>query len=423
MKYFIPQSVIALFCFMFIAGCSSVERSSASSQTPEQKLLMAIWQENISYIQQALSEGVDVNKNLRQQTPPEGFDSSAEKSKMLNQEIDKMTFLDFAIIKGNPEIVKLLVSKGADVNKNYSGISPLVQSVLYNNYAICEFLISKGADVNYTVIIDNRNYGTPLTLASEEGYLKIARLLVSKKADVNAKVSGDQTALMLASLKGQTDIVKLLLGVKGLKLNEVNDKGATALIMAADMNHTEIIKLLAEKGVDVNKKMNNGFSALVFSFVRKNVEAVEILCKKGASDFSNTELTLGNMQGSMMAIAGAMGSFGGDKDYQRISEIFNKYYKKCTSGNCINGKGTMVFINGTKYTGQFKKGEFNGKGTYTYSDKAVYSGDWSAGKKNGKGTLTMSDGRKFVGEYKDGKQGKGKCFDKKNKPISCDGIE
>ena len=35
---------------------------------------------------------------------------------------------------------------------------------------------------------------------------------------------------------------------------------------------------------------------------------------------------------------------------------------ECVEGDCINGKGTMVFSTGHKYTGEFKDGNRHGKG-------------------------------------------------------------
>ena len=33
---------------------------------------------------------------------------------------------------------------------------------------------------------------------------------------------------------------------------------------------------------------------------------------------------------------------------------------ECIEGNCVNGKGTLLFSTGHKYTGEFENGEFVG---------------------------------------------------------------
>ena len=48
-------------------------------------------------------------------------------------------------------------------------------------------------------------------------------------------------------------------------------------------------------------------------------------------------------------------------------------------------------------------GKKHGQGTLTYLNGEKYVGEFEDGKKHGQGTYTFSDGRKYVGEFKDGK--------------------
>ena len=95
---------------------------------------------------------------------------------------------------------------------------------------------------------------------------------------------------------------------------------------------------------------------------------------------------------------------------------------ECTDGDCINGRGTMTYATGHKYTGEFKDGIRHGagilhmpggrkivgvwenneitSGTYTEPDGTVYEGQWLFRERNGQGTLTFPDGRKYVGDFK-----------------------
>jgi hypothetical protein len=99
---------------------------------------------------------------------------------------------------------------------------------------------------------------------------------------------------------------------------------------------------------------------------------------------------------------------------------------ECIEGDCINGKGTLVFDTGHKYTGGFKDGVRQGNGilllpggrkivgvwennemksgTYTEPDGTVYKGQWKFRERNGQGTLSYPDGRKYVGEFKSGQR-------------------
>lgn len=77
----------------------------------------------------------------------------------------------------NPEeIVKLLLSKGADVNKGFYGITPLHLAAFEGNTGFAEYLISQGADVNAR---DN-NGSTPLHIAASNNDMNMAEFLLSK---------------------------------------------------------------------------------------------------------------------------------------------------------------------------------------------------------------------------------------------------
>ena len=103
---------------------------------------------------------------------------------------------------------------------------------------------------------------------------------------------------------------------------------------------------------------------------------------------------------------------------------------QCVEGDCVNGKGTMIYSTGHKYVGEFKNGKRDGqgfltmpgsrtlegqfrhnapiKGTYTYPDGKVYTGQWEFYERNGRGTLKYPDGRFYEGEFKSGlRTGKG----------------
>jgi hypothetical protein len=84
---------------------------------------------------------------------------------------------------------------------------------------------------------------------------------------------------------------------------------------------------------------------------------------------------------------------------------------ECTEGDCVNGKGTKTFPDGTKYVGDFKYGVREGYGTYTYSDGGSYTGEWKDNMRHGKGTDTFANGLKYEGEWEnDMRNGQGTLF-------------
>ena len=87
--------------------------------------------------------------------------------------------LHYAVMRGNPDILALLMGRGADVNsRTKNGTTPLHTAVLYNRYEVAELLINRGADVD----AKSASGATPLALASAAKNRTIAELLRARGA-------------------------------------------------------------------------------------------------------------------------------------------------------------------------------------------------------------------------------------------------
>ena len=110
---------------------------------------------------------------------------------------------------------------------------------------------------------------------------------------------------------------------------------------------------------------------------------------------------------------------------------WKKLYLECVEGDCVNGKGTMIYYSTQRYEGEFKDGKRDGQGTLflplgriqqgtwrndeivsgtaTFPDGTRYTGTWEFGYRHGKGELIYPDGRKYIGDFHAGhKHGQGK---------------
>ena len=74
----------------------------------------------------------------------------------------------------------------------------------------------------------------------------------------------------------------------------------------------------------------------------------------------------------------------------------------CVQGDCTNGNGTDILLDGSKYVGEFREGVRNGKGSMTYPDGTKYKGQWANDLPNGQGVKTLVDGMQYSGEFKNG---------------------
>jgi hypothetical protein len=111
-----------------------------------------------------------------------------------------------AVLNGDIDSARQLISKGANVNEKVNGITLLHLAAETGHRDIVQLLIENGADVNAK---GNQNW-TPLHLAASSAKLDVVELLISKGADVNARDLDGRTPLWWAQVKRQSQIVDAL---------------------------------------------------------------------------------------------------------------------------------------------------------------------------------------------------------------------
>lgn len=208
---------------------------------------------------------------------------------------DRGTTGDFPLVvaarRGNLEIVKLLIEHGAetDVGKKDGERTPLLEAAAGGYTDIARYLISKGADVNA------RGKGlTPLLAACAGGVNfgppgdkpKTIRILLENGADVNVQdeswLKSGRTPLMYAVLRGDAELVQALLD-KGARLDLKNKDGDTALSLAGKEG-LEYITQLLENPAGRNAKANaDPERTPLLKAVRKGrLDKVKALIDRGA---------------------------------------------------------------------------------------------------------------------------------------------
>ena len=108
--------------------------------------------------------------------------------------------------------------------------------------ALIKSLLDEGADIN----AKDGDF-TLLMKAATEGYLKTAKLLIDKGAEVDARTNEGTSALMVASSGGYTKIVELLVNA-GANAKIKNNMGYTAEMYAKEKGYTNIVQMLNKVG-------------------------------------------------------------------------------------------------------------------------------------------------------------------------------
>ncbi|MGD2095837.1 MAG: ankyrin repeat domain-containing protein [Phycisphaerales bacterium] len=121
----------------------------------------------------------------------------------------------------------------------------LRQAVVWGNADQVRSLLSDGADINAR----DRIGGTPLHAAVQNRHLELIELLIDEGADINAKNNTGQTPLHLAVDYSQQDIAELLIE-KGADINITTNRRENALTMARRRRNSEMEQFLLQHGAE-----------------------------------------------------------------------------------------------------------------------------------------------------------------------------
>lgn len=147
---------------------------------------------------------------------------------------------------GKEERVKEIIRDTPDQANAYAkdGFQPLGLASFFGHTEVVKYLLSAGAEVNSTS--KNENHVMPLHSSVARQNLEITRILLNHGADVNAAQADDFTPLHEAVQNGQVDMVQLLLDY-GADPGLCAANHLTAIDMARQRNDAVIENLLLEK--------------------------------------------------------------------------------------------------------------------------------------------------------------------------------
>jgi len=69
-----------------------------------------------------------------------------------------------------------------------------------------------------------------------------------------------------------------------------------------------------------------------------------------------------------------------------------------------HGAGVYVWLDGSRYEGEFHRDERHGRGRFTWASGDVYEGEYLEGRRIGSGTYNWPNGSTYVGEFLNGKR-------------------
>ena len=165
--------------------------------------------------------------------------------------------LFIAIKQENTNLVKQLLQNGADVNKSFDGIFPIIYAASCGNIDIVKLLIEEGANIDVLDEDQNPPIYWPMLLSGYEDKRKIFEYLL-KITDLGKKYKNQKNLLHLAidnfiPLK----TIKAILKENPALINELDSNAFSCLDyaymkQAYDEEEVKIIKFLLDKGGKTN---------------------------------------------------------------------------------------------------------------------------------------------------------------------------
>jgi ankyrin repeat protein len=218
---------------------------------------------DVAKVQALLDSGADVNVDVRSE---ESVNSNWGD-----------TPLHMAVQDGREQIVRVLIARGADVNRaNDRGNTPLHRAVEYPNLVTA--LLDAGANANAPDVQGR----TPLHWVAMGGAKASLETMLARGADVKAVDQQGQTALHCAAREGNTAAIAALIAA-GADANTADRFGATPLHVAAASRQAGAVSMLLEKGANVRLADAFGCTALHDAARQGSEAVVAALLGAGAS--------------------------------------------------------------------------------------------------------------------------------------------
>jgi ankyrin repeat protein len=199
-----------------------------------------------------------------------------------------------AIMVENEEFALLLIEKGADIYfTDEKNVSTLLQASHRGLTTVVKALLDKHASNGNTAAfldVASEDGITPLIAAASEGNTECVNLLLTSKANVNAKDKDGTNSVMAASARGHLDVVTALLAA-GANVNDQNSDGHTALMFAYNgknqvetlwERYNQFVLEASSSGESKDDVDDNGTGPIIQEALKNHTSLVELLIKNGA---------------------------------------------------------------------------------------------------------------------------------------------
>ena len=211
----------------------------------------------------------------------------------LESTVNGITFLTYAVMIGNINLIYLLVESGANINQRCeNSLTPLAHAAASGAFKEFKCLADAGADfdLNYTIIINGAQSkeNSLLMLAVVGGSLEICKNISKNQSEIERASSSGITPLLASLHRQKADVFNFLLSVGANPDPECLATGLdrlewmTPLMVASAKGSRVSVKALLNKGADVNRTVAWGPSALKLAVISGDIGTIKEVLDAGA---------------------------------------------------------------------------------------------------------------------------------------------
>ena len=185
------------------------------------------------------------------------------------------TLLINAISSGDDEMVHQTLRNGADVEARCSGgITPLMYSVIHGQLKIAGVLLSRGA------LVDALTSGwTALHKAADMGDVSMVKLLIDQGASIEARSPKQFVSNEGITAKRDSSATE----PEYEDIDSEDELGWTALLRAADRGEEPMVRLLLDNGADIEARNPSNGTPLSCATENQHIAVVDVLLLRRAN--------------------------------------------------------------------------------------------------------------------------------------------